>query len=145
MNQTLNYLLLAVGIIFLSVGAVGLATGKFSGSFELSQQGFAYEPKVSGTTSEGDVAIEIQPTFVRDGVITADMSVNTHSVDLSPFDLKESITLEYNGKKAKPTNVPTLSGHHSGGQLIFNIGETPKKFSITLKGVPLTQLRRFEW
>jgi len=52
----------------------------------------------SGTTGAGDVSVELTPHDVVNGKYTVDVAINTHSVDLSQFDLKQITTLEYNGK-----------------------------------------------
>jgi len=73
------------------------------------------------------------------------MSVNTHSVDLSQFDLKEIITLEYNGKIEKPISAFSLQGHHSNGKLLFNVKEELTLFSVIIDGIPKVNKRVFTW
>ncbi len=104
----------------------------------------------TGSTDDGDVLIEIAPGQIRNGVLVADVSANTHSVDLSQFDLAKLSTLSYNGKILKPVSVPLLSGHHSSGEMVFDLGvavdgKTVEGFAITIKGIPAVDERVFEW
>ncbi len=97
----------------------------------------------SGSTDTGDVEIQLTPYF--DGrVLNVDMAVNTHSVDLSQFDLKEKITLEAEGKILKPSSAPVLSGHHANGVLVFKTGSL-ESFIIKINGIPKLNERIYEW
>ncbi|MDP3917174.1 MAG: hypothetical protein Q8Q42_02700 [Nanoarchaeota archaeon] len=99
----------------------------------------------SGSTDTGDVSIELKPKQITDEQIIIDISVNTHSVDLSPFNLEEITTLEFDGKEIKPVSAIALSGHHSSGEIIFKTGEEVKSFTIKIKGIPNVDERVFEW
>lgn len=98
----------------------------------------------SGTTETGDVSIELTPSK-NDEIIEVNMAVNTHSVDLNKFDLKQIITMEYDGKLIKPVSAPRLTGHHASGKLIFNAGKNINRFKIMIKGIPQINERIFEW
>ena len=74
-----------------------------------------------------------------------DFSVNTHSVDLSQYDLLQITTLEYNGNVIKPRSAPSLSGHHNSGTLVFDTGKELKTFKIIIKDIPDIKERIFEW
>ena len=99
---------------------------------------------LSGTTSEGDVAIELAPIEIKDNQLYISISANTHSVDLSQFNLKDIINLEYNNYNLKPISVPELSGHHSSGELIFNVSDIDK-FTIKINSIPKIEQRVFRW
>ncbi|HLC96170.1 MAG TPA: hypothetical protein VJH97_02520 [Candidatus Nanoarchaeia archaeon] len=99
----------------------------------------------TGDTSPGGVSIDLTPTVQTDGKLRVELSANTHSVDLSQFDLKEITTLGYNEKTIKPVSAPALNGHHVSGDLIFEVGEDIKSFKITIQGIPLDMERIFEW
>ncbi len=104
-----------------------------------------FSPVETGTTGSGDVSIELEPRQVINGELKVDIAVNTHSVDLSPFNLKQITTLEYNGKLIKPVSAPNLGGHHSNGELVFEVGEDIDSFKIRIKGIPKVEERIFEW
>src|SRR3989344_167273 len=89
--------------------------------------------KSSGSTDEGDAQIELTPSY-NNGQLEVEIAINTHSVDLSQFDLKEITTLEYNGKVAKPVSAPALGGHHVNGKLVFKVDEDPDDFTIKIVG-----------
>lgn len=109
----------------------------------------AYEPSfksiATGSTSSGDVSIELTPQNVNNGQLVVDIAVNTHSVDLSQFDLKEITTLEYNGKTVNPISAPILGGHHSNGELIFEVDGEIDSFTIRIKSIPKVDERIFTW
>lgn len=99
----------------------------------------------TGTTESGDVAIELKPQAIQDGAITFLMTANTHSVDLSQFNLQKITTLTYNGKVISPSAVPQLTGHHTSGILVFPMDKNSATFTVSIKGIPLEQERVFRW
>ena len=101
--------------------------------------------KTTGSTSDGDVQIDLTPKGVVNGKLTFDFAVNTHSVSLEQFDLKKITSLSYNGKNYAPIAAPALSGHHNSGELAFELNKMPKNFKITIKGIPNIDERIFEW
>lgn len=105
-----------------------------------------YETVATGSLGQGDVAIELTPKSIENGKLIADIAANTHSVDLSKFDLKQITMLEYSGKKIAPSSAPKMSGHHNSGTLVFDVGSTePENFRIVIKGIPNVEERVFEW
>lgn len=104
----------------------------------------SFQTITTGTTDSGDVSIELTPK-INNGKLEAEIAANTHSVDLSQFDLTQITTLEYGNKIAKPISAPTLEGHHTTGTLIFPTDENIKSFKITIKGIPITNERTFIW
>ncbi len=103
-----------------------------------------YRTITTGTTESGDVEIALTPQW-REGKLYINMAVNTHSVDLSQFDLQRQTTLNYNNKQIKPTQAPSLSGHHSNGMLVFDVPEQPQKFTIVMSSIPAMPERVFQW
>ena len=99
----------------------------------------------TGSTQTGDVLIELTLISMPDGKLQFGMAANTHSVDLSQYNLMELTTLEYNGKAIKPISAPQLSGHHTSGNVIFNAGSDLKNFKVVIKGIPNVEERAFEW
>lgn len=104
----------------------------------------AYQTITTGTTGSGDVEIALTPSFTA-GRLTVAAAFNTHSVDLSPFDLQQAVILELNGKEILPVQVFSLSGHHASGQIVFNIPPETKGWSITIRGIPLPMQRIYSW
>jgi hypothetical protein len=98
-----------------------------------------------GTTDDGDVAIELHPVEITENKLIFEISVNTHSVDLSQFDLTKLATLHYNNKKIKPTKAPQLGGHHVFDSLVFMIDEKPGLFTVTIEGIPQEEKRIYQW
>ena len=105
----------------------------------------AFKTVSTGSADSGDVLMDLTPKGMENGKFAVDISVNTHSVDLSQFDLMQITTLDYEGKAIKPASAPKLSGHHSSGELIFDTGSEIKNFKITIKGIPAVEERVFEW
>lgn len=98
-----------------------------------------------GSTEIGDVLIELTPRSIGNSKLEVDISANTHSVDLSQFNLKEITILEINGRKLKPTSASDLTGHHSSGTLVFDLESKANSFVLTLEGIPIEEKRIFEW
>ena len=105
----------------------------------------AFKTISSGSTQSGDVLIELTPREIKDGKLNVDFAANTHSVDLSQFDLMQITTLEYGDSSKSPESAPTLSGHHTSGTLAFDTGKEIKNFRIIIKGIPAVEERVFEW
>lgn len=142
---------LAAGILFFSPPSAGNAVNSVNTNQRIlntvnTDQGTdAFDPILSGTTSPGDVAIELKPLEFKDGTLRVSFSANTHSVDLSQFNLAKIVTLEYNNKEIVPTSAPQLGGHHVSGVLVFPIEEDISDFTITIKDIPKKEARTFSW
>jgi hypothetical protein len=104
-----------------------------------------YESIITGTTSPGDVSIELKPHQQVNGKLEVDVWVNTHSVDLSQFDLEKAVMLDYDGKQAAPTSAPKLGGHHVSGTITFEVEKDVQSFTITIEGIPLQEVRTYTW
>ncbi len=108
--------------------------------------GQRFESISSGSTSQGDVSVELTPhPAIESGRLLVDIAVNTHSVDLTQFDLREIASLEYEGGSISPVSAPSLSGHHNSGTLAFDVGALPATFTIRITGIPAVQERVFRW
>jgi len=99
----------------------------------------------TGTTNEGDVEIGLTPSGFVNGQFKVSIATNTHSVDLSPFNLKQITTLEYEGKIIYPSSAPAMQGHHAQGTLVFETKTAPQSFTIKIKGIPSIDERVFAW
>lgn len=103
-----------------------------------------FQTVLSGTTDSGDVSIELTPNFNNDK-LEVGIEANTHSVDLSQFDLNQITILEYDDRKVKPISAPKLEGHHTSGVLTFPVDKDIKKFKVIIDGIPRTNQRIFAW
>ena len=136
-------IILVVGIVVF--GILFLLNSDFYAKTDAVEVTNSLKPISSGSTDEGDVSIVLTPINVAKGIIQIEVAVNTHSVDLSQFDLKKVITLEYQGKTFKPLSASTLSGHHSSGMITFDVGSGVDGFTIKINGIPSAKERVFEW
>lgn len=101
-----------------------------------------YETK----TSNGQATIDLTPKGIVNGKFTFDIRVNTHTINnLSQYDLKEYITLNYGEKSIKPVITPQLTGHHNSGSLVFDLKEVPKDFTVKIVNIPNINERVLEW
>ena len=101
--------------------------------------------KLLTKSSQGTVSIDLTPHKVSNGNLVVDIAVNTHSGDLSEFDLLQLVTLEFDGTTIKPKSAPQLQGHHSSGELVFDVKEDISNFKIIIKDIPDIEERVFEW
>jgi hypothetical protein len=106
-------------------------------------------PDLSRTDSQGQVTVTVIPiNLVNLGdTLTFDVSMNTHSVDLS-MDLSKlaKITAD-NGKSAQAIKWDgPRGGHHVQGKLTFSAGEFSgaKKITLTINNVDVPS-RVFSW
>ncbi len=117
----------------------------------IQQESSGFELISSGSTDEGSVSIDLKPIIVNNGRLLFEVYANTHSVDLSPYDLKKLTTLKFGGKVISPVEVPALSGHHTTGNLVFEVGneletlESLGSFEVAISGVPNVEERNFKW
>ncbi len=138
---------IAVMLIFTFTFFNGNAANKGTGYVSYDKEDSArFREIATGTTGNGDVSIGLTPKSFNNGQLVVDVAVNTHSVDLSEFDLKQITTLEYNGKTATPLSAPVLRGHHAYGELIFDLkSEGLADFKIIIEGIPKISRRVFKW
>jgi hypothetical protein len=148
-NEIILYGIFVLIIGFLIYSTVGiLAKDNVTETAGENQQGVVqgqqYETIATGTTESGDVEIALTPQW-REGKLYINLAANTHSVDLSQFNLQQQTTLKYNDKQLKPSQAPLLSGHHSNNIIIFDMPEQPKTFTIVMNGVPAVPERVYIW
>ena len=136
--------LVVAGLIFSFSGFFGNKPAKAIAAAS-TDDGTGFKSINTGSTDTGDVSIELTPQKADNGQLKIKISANTHSVDLSQFDLKDITTLEYNGKVIKPVSAPALSGHHNDGELVFNTKEKINSFTIKIRGIPNVEERVFKW
>ena len=113
------------------------------GSGAALQSGF--QTVTTGDTGQGNVEIALTPKAMVNGKLEVVLAANTHSVDLSPFDLKQIGQLDDGGKMLRPTSAPSLSGHHVSGTLVFEGVAEKQPFTIVITGIPAVERRVFAW
>ncbi len=99
----------------------------------------------TGSLGSGDTLLVLTPATIDKERLVLKFEVNTHSVRLSGFDLKQITTLEYKGKKLTPVKASRMGGHHSSGTIEFKTGEELGSFIIRIKEIPNVKERVFEW
>ena len=144
----IGLLILVIGGLIYSLGGFGFFKAGPSKESKTAVKSNVINPIQSESNkkvSESSVSIDLALKEFKNGNMYFDIGVNTHSVDLSPFDLASLTVLEFEGSSIKPSSAPKLSGHHNSGTLIFNTGKELKKFKIRIKGIPDIEERFFEW
>ncbi len=104
-----------------------------------------FDSKSTGSTGYGDALIELTPRLRDKNSLVVNFRINTHSVSLRRYDLKEITTLEYGGKVIKPVKASRIGGHHSSGTIQFDTGGVVSSFTIRIKGLPKIEERVYEW
>jgi hypothetical protein len=141
-------LIVVIGVLFISITGLakpkGITASAIASPGSLSD-GSGFNTVSTGDTSPGSVSVDLTPHAVSNGQLKVDISVNTHSVSLDKIDLKKVTTLEYKGKSINPTSAPGLNGHHSSGELVFDVGEGIESFTIKINGIPKVENRIFTW
>ncbi len=108
----------------------------------------SFGPKTTGSMESGDAVIELTPGPVDKNLLAVNFSINSHSVNLSGFDLKEITVLEHEEHVFKPVKASRIGGHHSSGVIVFDVGDkvgNKDGFKIRLRGIPDVQERVYEW
>ncbi|MHB8087657.1 MAG: hypothetical protein ACYDH2_05350 [Anaerolineaceae bacterium] len=111
-------------------------------------------PILTQTDSQGEITVDITPENLKTigETLVFDVSLNTHSIDLS-MDLVQLSTLTTDtGRVIQATNWDaTTGGHHVSGKLAFitvvdgkNLLEGVKGFTITITGLDVPS-RQFSW
>ncbi|MBS3149462.1 hypothetical protein J4455_02090 [Candidatus Woesearchaeota archaeon] len=123
--------MLAIIILIVLVGGALFASFQFKGSKNNDYNDlFSFNRIADGD----EVTITLQPQSYSNGKFNVEFSINTHSVELSQFNLKEIVTLEYDGKSFKPFSAPELSGHHSSGIFTFEVDKKPLNYEFKVEG-----------
>lgn len=113
----------------------------------ITSQSADSKQKFDTKSRNSKVSIELTPSKFENGELIVDFSINTHSVDLSQYDLKEIVVLDIDGETFKPVSAPKMSGHHNSGELVFNVPESLRSnaFKIIVSDLPNIDKRVLEW
>jgi hypothetical protein len=140
-----------IGVAFIYLFArntdnsVDLASEALATENTVQTRTLSFEAKTTGSLGSGDAVVELTPATVDKERLILKFNINTHSVGLSGYDLKQITTLEYKGKELKPVKASRVGGHHSSGTIEFETGEEIGSFIIRIKGIPRVEERVFEW
>ncbi len=104
-----------------------------------------YATKSTGSTSQGDVLLEITPISTAGSEWIFEISMNTHSVDLSSYDLLSSASLIIGDDVISPEKAPELRGHHVSGEIVFDVNSSNDSFVIEINNIPAVKTRVFSW
>jgi hypothetical protein len=96
-------------------------------------------------TAGSSVSFEITPRAADGNKLTLDVRATTHSGDLSEVDLRKAVVLRAGEQNYTPVEVPSLSGHHDGGPIVFEPNQKLEHFVITIRGVRDMPELRLEW
>lgn len=124
-----------------------IATTAEAEAREIHVQGrtVSFDTITTGSTGSGDALIELTPAVIEKDRLVVEFRINTHSVKLSQYDLREITTLEYDGKVLRPVKAGRIGGHHSSGSIVFDTDGTLNSFTIRIKGIPRNGDRVYVW
>ncbi|MBI2108097.1 hypothetical protein HYU10_04335 [Candidatus Woesearchaeota archaeon] len=137
--------ILAIAVISLAFTAFNIFGGNQPAQPNSADAQNSAKSQYQTKTSEGEVTIDITPKGLNNGNMIFDISFNTHTVDLTQFDLKKLVVLEADGRQIAPSSAPSLSGHHNSGELAFNTGKDLNRFKIKINEIPDVKERVLEW
>jgi hypothetical protein len=127
----------------LSISAASLALGLAMSASPIQAQD--PNPAFATQTSEGEVTLEVTPTWTSDGLVLT-LVANTHSVDLAAIDLAEAVRLYLSDDVAtEPVKAGALDGHHAEAEVVFELPEAPTAFRIEIRGVADVEVRILTW
>jgi hypothetical protein len=106
--------------------------------------GILLEPKSTGSMGPGDAVIELAPELGNNSIVLK-FRINTHSVRLSGFNLKEITTLEYGGAVFKPVSASRIGGHHASGTIKFRLDAEADGFTVKIRSIPAIEERVYTW
>ncbi len=104
------------------------------------------------SSTGGSVTIDVEWMGEENGSLVFDVSMNTHSVDLDQYDLRELAVLRDNeGNEYNPTSWDSApGGHHRKGTLTFPIPDSlsqgkTKYVGIVIRDVAGIEERVLKW
>lgn len=108
-------------------------------------------PDVSGSaivlkTDQGEGNVTVAIGWRKEEGLVFDLYLDTHSIDLTSFDVLQGVVLEKEGSTYVPVGWQEDSGssHHREGTLSFE-ENFPDGFELIVKDLSGVPERRFEW
>ncbi len=86
--------------------------------------------------NSGAVEFELTPKGIVDGRFQFDLTVTTHSIDLSKWNLQANTHLRIGTAVYAPAGPVPLTGHHGKTRIEFPVASVPDVFEIAIRGVP---------
>ncbi len=130
-------------IVVFAAGALVYGILSYAGSPLFASQDTT--SAAANSLAQGEVTVDVTSLSQENGQAAFSIALNTHSVDLSQFNLEELITLEYAGKILKPVSAPAVSGHHASGTVLFEMKEKRNNFLVRVRGIPPEPDRKFQF
>jgi len=99
------------------------------------------------TNDEGGVEVTATPILRKEGTLDFEISLETHSVELSNDLTSDSVLIDEAGRTYSPSSWegdPT-GGHHRSGILRFNESLPGSKLNLVIKNVGGVPERSFKW
>lgn len=144
-----GFMVLSIAYLFMKPDVKnGVTVGNAAEQKQPQIIAYAYDPKTTGSMAPGDAVIELSPRRVNKNILEVTFSINTHSVGLSEFNLKEITVLEHEKHVFHPVKASGIGGHHSEGVIVFDVGDkVGNKDSIRIKlhGIPRLYERIYDW
>ncbi|HLC94847.1 MAG TPA: hypothetical protein VJH89_00010 [Patescibacteria group bacterium] len=142
--------IVVIGIIVVAVFFVLRVSGDKNSVMDQYKDKIAQEvsptPLDSQTNSDGEVSVTVTPRDQSD--LEFEMTLSTHSVDLSEDLTKISILVDDDGNEYKPTEWQgdPPGGHHREGILRFGeIVPQPQSLTLLVRHIGGVSERKFEW
>ena len=129
-------------IVLFAAGALVYGVLSYAGSPLFSSQASS---ATANSPAPGEVTVDVTLLSQENGQAAFSIALNTHSVDLSQFNLEELMTLEYGEKVFKPLSAPAVSGHHASGTVLFEKKEKTNNFLVRVRGIPPEPDREFQF
>src|SRR3989338_724959 len=98
--------------------------------------------------NEGEVSISVFPKNIKNSVLEFEVTLNTHSVELSEDLTQVSVLVNSEGEEEKSTEWEgdPPAGHHRKGILKFNaLSSQPEFIILKIRGVGGIKERIFQW
>jgi hypothetical protein len=150
-NKFINFMagFIVVAFLFMFLKNNGTDTDTVkevqAGGEQKQVNALSFNPQTTGSLGDGDAVVELKPQMIDQNRLLVKFSINTHSVSLAGYDLKEMATLEYGDNVLKPVKASRVGGHHSSGKIEFNINEDIDRFTIRINGIPDVEERIYQW
>jgi hypothetical protein len=155
----MNKLVLFVAVFLIALALI-LGGVWFVGQDETSQGTSQELTKTNGDTNSGNVQVDVT-LATKDNAAEIDagdydlskeqvfnVAMNTHSVDITGYDMADISFLKTDGKKARASKWDSAEeggGHHLSGFLVFEKSAEAKELKLIIKGIAGVAEREFSW